>query len=79
MERFDTRGLFTCPHCKCHHHVFRVTCPNCGRVLVRDFSEKFTTSEEYDSTDIYTGKFLIKAIAVLTLVWIAILLFFCLI
>lgn len=76
MEKIDTKGLFICPHCRFHHHVFRVTCPNCGRVLVRDFSEKVTSSRESEPTEIYTGKFLLKAIAILTLIWIVILLYF---
>lgn len=76
MDSFDTKALFTCPHCKYHHRVFRITCPNCGRILIRDISEKPASTRDSRKTDIYTGRFLLKAIAILTLIWIAILLFF---
>lgn len=76
MDKSDTKGLFICPHCQYHHRVFRVTCPNCGRVLVRDLSAKTASLQDFHKTDVISGRGLITAIAILTVIWIAVLLFF---
>jgi predicted RNA-binding Zn-ribbon protein involved in translation (DUF1610 family) len=74
MENLNTKGFFTCPHCGFHHRVFRITCPNCGRLLVRDLSNSLADLDKREEKDKYSWQFVAKGIAALFLIWIIILL-----